>query len=298
MNASANAQELSPRQRYFRDMQHHALLDRDEEIELSRRYRQENDQNALRQLVNGNLRLVVKIAKEFWSRSEVSLLDLIQEGNVGLIRAAKKFDPAKQTKFSYYAAFWIKAHIHKYLMDNYRTVRVGTTQPQRKLFFNLRKTRSRLERKGIDPTPGTIAKELNVPRKDVIEMEQRLDHPDQSLNAPLRGREHGERLDRLRSLSPSVEEILEKRQLKALVRKNTRQFKETYLDSREKAILERRILANRPDTLQKLGERFGVSRERIRQVEKRIIQKLRRYLFKKLPDMKLVAFQQEVRPSR
>ena len=289
MDASTNALTQSPRQRYFRDMQNHDLLDRDEEKELARRYRRDNDQEALRRLIKGNLRLVVKIAKEFWTRSGVSLLDLIQEGNVGLIRAAKKFDPAKQTKFSYYAGFWIKAHIHKYLMDNYRTVRVGTTQPQRKLFFNLRKTRSRLSRMGIDPTPGAIARELNVPRKDVIEMQQRMDHPDLSLNAPLHDRESGEQMDRLRSHSPSAAEKFENRQLRLLVRRSTQRFKKEHLDPREQAILDQRILANRPDTLQTLGKQFGVSRERIRQVEKRIIEKLRKYLFEKLPDMKQVA---------
>ena len=287
MQPSTTARTVSPTKRYFRDMQNHPLLSgREEEKELSRRYHEENDQAALRRLITGNLRLVVKIAKDFWVRGNLPLLDLVQEGNVGLIHAAKKFDPSKQVKFSYYAAFWIKAYINKFMMDNYRTVRIGTTQSQRKLFFNLRKTSARLSQMDIEPTPGTIAKELKVNRKDVLEMQMRLNQPDLSLNAPLQGYEQGQQVDRFVSPSPSAAERFEKHQINALVRKSTDQFKEKHLNDREKAILERRILANQPDTLRVLGEQFGVSRERIRQVEKRIIEKLRKYMFEKLPDMK------------
>jgi RNA polymerase sigma-32 factor len=242
-------------------------------------------------LVAGNLRLVVKIAKDFWTRSSVSLLDLIQEGNVGLIRAAKRFDPSKKVKFSYYASFWIKAHIYKYLMDNYRTVRVGTTQNQRKLFFNLSKTRSRLVRKGIEPAPEAIAKELDVSVVAVKEMQMRLDQPDLSLNASLQNREQdaGEQMDRFRSSDPTAAERIEKRQLRSLLRKHIRSLKKRDLDDRERAILERRILAPRPETLQTLGDRFSVSRERIRQLEKRIISKLRRSLFSQMPDLRYLA---------
>ena len=286
-----NAQSISPTYRYFQDMRSHSLLSRNEEKELSRRYHEENDQAALSRLITGNLRLVVKIAKEFYARGNVPLLDLIQEGNVGLIKAAEKFDPAKQTKFSYYAAFWIKAYIHKYLMDNYRTVRIGTTQAQRKLFFNLKKTHARLSQMGIDPTPEAIAKELKVRPSDVLEMQMRLDHPDLSLNAPLRDTDQGERLDTIRANDLSAAKKVEEHQFLSLVRNKTSQFKSKHLDDREKVILERRILSHDPETLQTLGSQFGVSRERIRQVEKRIIDKLKQYLFKQIPDMKQFAFQ-------
>ena len=292
MTISTNAQTISATQRYFHDLQNHSLLSRDEEKELSRRYRDKNDHTALSRLITGNLRLVVKIAKDFYKIGNVPLLDLIQEGNVGLIKAAEKFDPDKQTKFSYYAAFWIKAYIHKYLMDNHRTVRIGTTQAQRKLFFNLKKTHARLSQMGIDATPEAIAKELDVKPGDVLEMQMRLDHPDASLNAPLRNdSDQGERLDMIQSDKPSAAKEFETHQVISLVRKNTNQFKTKHLDDREKVILERRILSNRPETLQTLGSRFGVSRERIRQVEKRIIEKLKQYLFKQIPDMKQFAFQ-------
>lgn len=291
MNGYQPSLDKHPIEPYFREMRHHRLLDREEERDLARRYREANDEGALRRLVQGNLRLVVKIAKAFWRRGGVSLMDLIQEGNVGLIHAAKKFDPAKKVKFSYYAGFWIKAYIHKFLMDNYRTVRVGTTQPQRKLFFNLRKTRARLARQGIDPTAEAVAQALKVRPTDVREMQMRLDHPDLSLNAPLHEPDREEQGDRLRSPASSAAERFERRQLSALVHRNTRRFSDEQLDEREKAILDRRILANRPDTLQTLGDRFGVSRERIRQVEKRIIKKLRTYLFEKMPDMRQMVLQ-------
>ena len=289
-NSAASMQNVSSTHRYFRDMQSHNLISRPEEKELFRRYHEENDQAALSRLITGNLRLVVKIAKEFWTRGNVPLLDLIQEGNLGLIQAAKKFDPSKKTKFSYYAAFWIKAYINKYMLDNYRTVRIGTTQSQRKLFYNLRKTRDRLTQMGIKPSPKAIAKELNVKSKEVLEMQMRLDQPDLSLNAPINAENHSEKLDLIHSDAPMADKKVEKHQFILLVRKITRQFKAKHLDEREKAIFERRILSNQPETLQTLGSQFGVSKERIRQVEKRIIEKLRKYLFNQVPDISKFSF--------
>lgn len=284
MHSTAKAPNSSGRQIYFRDLRNYKLLDREQEQALARRFQENNDQEALRQLIYGNLRLVVKIAKDFWTGSSVSFSDLIQEGNVGLILAARKFDPLKKVKFSYYASYWIKAYIHKYLMDNHRTVRIGTTQSQRKLFYNFKKTQSKLIENRIEPTPKAIGKRLNVPEKDVIEMQQRLEQPDVSLNAPLRGRENEDHLDKLSASMTSVEEKYEKHQLRTLVRENTRQFKKR-LNTREKAILERRLLADDPVTLKVLGDQFGVSRERIRQVEGRILQRLKDHLLEKSPDI-------------
>ncbi|MFZ0727115.1 MAG: RNA polymerase factor sigma-32 [Desulfobacterales bacterium] len=269
---------------YFRDLRQHKLLDREQEKVLARRFRQQNDQEALGQLINGNLRLVVKIAKGFWTGNGVSFTDLIQEGNMGLVQAARKFDPVKKVKFSYYASFWIKAYIHKYLMNNHRSVRIGTTQSQRKLFYNFKKTKTSLMQEGVQPTAEEISKRLNVPIRDVIEMQQRLEHPDISLNDPLRSREHEEIVDKLISSATAADEKIEEHQLQALVRDNVREFKKQ-LDHREKEILERRILAVQPVTLKVLGNEYGVSRERIRQVESRIIEKFRNYLLKELPDI-------------
>ena len=284
MRASIDTLPNSAMQLYFRDMSRYKLLDREEERALALKVQLKNDEKALDRLVRGNLRLVVKIAKDFWAGGRVSFLDLIQEGNMGLVRAARKFDPLKDVKFSYYASFWIKAYIHKYLMDNHRSVRIGTTQAQRKLFFNLKKTKSQLVQEGIEPTPGAIAKRLKVPRKDVIEMQQRLEQPDLSLNTPVRGRENTEGIDTLVDASTSVEEQMGDNQLQSLLQSNIRQFKRR-LDKRDRAILDKRILASDPATLQVLGDQFGISRERIRQLEKRIIRQLKIYLSDQIPDM-------------
>jgi RNA polymerase sigma-32 factor len=284
MRSTTEAESNLITQSYFRELKRHKLLDREQEKVLSRRFRLENDQKALGQMINGNLRLVVKIAKGFWTGNGVSFSDLIQEGNVGLIQAARKFDPLKKVKFSYYASFWIKAYIHKYLMNNHRSVRIGTTQSQRKLFYNLKKIKTKLLQEGIEPTPEEISKQLNVPKKDVIEMQQRLENPDISLNDPLRQRENEEIGDKLISSSTSVEEKIARQQLRDFLRQKARKFK-IQLDSREKEIFERRILSVQPVTLKTLGDQYGVSRERIRQVESRIIEKLRDYLLTEFPDI-------------
>ena len=284
MRTIVEAEATSPAHIYFRDLKKHKLLDREQERVLARRFRLKNDQEALHQLIKGNLRLVVKIAKGFWTGNGTSFTDLIQEGNIGLVQAARKFDPLKKVKFSYYASFWIKAYIHKYLMNNHRSVRIGTTQSQRKIFYNFKKVKYRLLDEGIDPTSEEISKRLNVPQKDLVAMQQRLENPDISLNDPLRSRGHEEIGDKLISSSPSAEEKFVKHQLQALLRKKARQFRKD-LDSREIEILEHRILAVQPATLKTLGDKYGVSRERIRQVESRIIEKLREFLLKEFPDI-------------
>jgi RNA polymerase sigma-32 factor len=284
MRTITEAALTSPAQIYFRDLKKHKLLDREQERVLARRFRLKKDQEALHQLIKGNLRLVVKIAKGFWNGNGTSFTDLIQEGNMGLIQAARKFDPLKRVKFSYYASFWIKAYIHKYLMNNHRSVRIGTTQSQRKIFYNFKKVKNRLLSEGVDPTPEEISNRLNVPQKDLVAMQQRLENPDISLNDPLRHRGHEEIGDKLISSLPSAEEKFAKHQLQVLLRENARQFRKN-LDTREKEILEGRILSVQPATLKTLGDKYGVSRERIRQVESRIIEKLRDFLLKEFPDI-------------
>jgi RNA polymerase sigma-32 factor len=269
---------------YFRDLRKHKLLGREKERSLARRIKQNDDPDALRQLINGNLRLVVQIAKSFRSGNGNSFADLIQEGNLGLVQAARKFDPSKKVKFSYYARFWIKAYIYKFLMKNHRSVRIGTTQSQRKIFYNLKKIETGLLRDGIEPTTKEISRRLNVPEEDLIEMQQRLDHPDISLNNPLRSRKNEEMIDKLTSSAVSVEEEFAKNQFSALLRKIARQIKKD-LNSREKDILESRLLSGQPITLKILGNKYGVSRERIRQVEMRITEKLRVHLLKEFPDI-------------
>lgn len=284
MTSSTEAEPQSVTERYFRDVHKHNVLDPEKARRLARRFQRHDDREALGRLVKGNLRLVVKIAKGFGRGNPATFADLIQEGNLGLLRAAQKFDPLKKVKFSYYATFWIKAYIQKYLMNNHRSVRLGTTQSQRRLFYNLRKTSDKLRRRGIPPTSDAIAEHLQVPEKDVVEMQQRMAAADLSLNAPPAARGSEKRMDNLVSTSNSSEAELEVLQLRSMVRENAGRFQK-HLNAREKDILEQRILSERPMTLEKLGNRHGVSRERIRQVEGRIIDRFRTYLLAKLPDL-------------
>lgn len=270
--------------RYFSEIRDHELLTRDQEIMLARRYRQLNDRAAADRLVRANLRLVVKIARDYYDpMGRLPLGDLIQQGNMGLVKAVDKFDPDKKTKFSYYASFWIKAYIFKYLMDNYSSVKIGTTQAQRKLFYNLHKTKQRLRDKGLPTTPEQIAREIGVKVAEVKEMQNRMAHQDKSLNAPWGTRSEEQLVDHLRADGQSVEEKVAGRQLVGLVRKIIAEFK-TRLSRREREIMERRIIATDPLTLQSLGDCFGVSRERIRQIEKNIIREFRRYFSSRIPD--------------
>jgi RNA polymerase sigma-32 factor len=284
MKANTKSGPVLSENLYFRDLRKHKLLDREREWLLARRFQTQNDQKALHQLIRGNLRLVVKIAKGFWTDNHVSFKDLIQEGNIGLVQAARKFDPHRKVKFSSYASFWIKAYIHKYLMNNYRSVRVVTTQSQRKWFYHFKKLEAQMVQEGIAPTPSNIAERLDIPEKEVVEMQKRLQRRDVSLNAPLPNRKNEERINKVVSESMSAEDLFEKDQLRKMVWENARQFQKQ-LDAREKEIFQRRIISEQPETLETLGNTFNISRERVRQVEGRIIQKLRDYLIEKLPDI-------------
>lgn len=269
---------------YFNEIKDHELLTKEQEKALARRYREYDDHKAAHRLVRANLRLVVKIARDCQGNmGQFALSDLIQQGNLGLLRAVDKFDPDRQTKFSYYAAFWIKAFIFKYLIDNFSSVRIGKTQAQRKLFFNLRKTKEKLRRKGLPVTAEKIAGTVGVKADEVKEMEQRMAFKDKSLNAPWGTRSEEQLVDHLRAKGQSAEEMLAGRQMIRLVRRIIAEFK-LCLTQREQEILKRRIVAREPLTLQKLGDRFGVSKERIRQIEKRIIRNLRSYFRARFPD--------------
>src|SRR5512133_1241559 len=188
-----------PLRAYLAEIARHPLLSREEEHELAVRYHETGDLAAAYKLVASNLRLVVKIANEY-RRAAFQTLDLIQEGNLGLMQAVKKYDPVKGVKLSSYAAWWIRAYIIRFLMENWRMVKLGTTQAQRKLFFNLSKEREKLLARGIEPTPRLLAKNLQVDEKEVEEMSARMASDDLSLDAPL-GHDDDEnrqsRLDRM-----------------------------------------------------------------------------------------------------
>ena len=196
--------KYDPLQRYLNEISQYNLLTRDEERELGARVQEHGDSEAAYRLVTSNLRLVVKIALEFQRVWMQNLLDLIQEGNIGLMQAVKKFDPYKNVKFSYYASFWIKAYILKFIMDNWRLVKIGTTQGQRKLFFKLKKEKQRLIDEGFDPKPKLLSEKLGVSEREIVDMDQRLNGWDVSLDAPLKDDSDTERIEFLSTETASI----------------------------------------------------------------------------------------------
>jgi RNA polymerase sigma-32 factor len=210
-------------------------------------------------------------------------MDLIQEGNIGLMQAVKKYDPYKGVKLSSYAAWWIRAYILRFILNNWRLVKLGTTQAQRKLFFNLSKEKARLSAMGIDPTPETIAERLEVTTEEVNSMDRRLSAGEMSLDAPVGSEENKgqSRVDFLPSMNLRVDELLADEELGQMLHDELQSFGET-LQGKERRIFYERLLADDPRTLQELGEDFGVSRERVRQLEKRLQDKLKKYLEEKV----------------
>ena len=275
--------KFDPLQRYLAEISKYKLLTREQEIELGKRVQEKGDTEAAYVLVTANLRLVVKIALEFQRVWMQNLLDLIQEGNIGLMQAVKKFDPYKNVKFSYYASFWIKAYILKFIMDNWRLVKIGTTQGQRKLFFKLKKEKQKLIDQGFDPKPKLLSERLGVSEREIVDMDQRLDGWDVSLDAPLKDDSDAGRIEFLSSEVESTEDQMAKKEIETLLHNKIDEFKKT-MTERELEIFEQRIFADNPATLQDIGDRYGISRERVRQVEKNIIKKLRSFFKQDMPD--------------
>ena len=269
---------------YMSQLRHHAPISREEEHELAVRWAEEGDVEAAKQLVLANLRLVVKIAMEY-RRAWTNTLDLIQEGNVGLMEAVQRFDPYQGVKLSSYGVYWIRAYILKYILDNMRSVRLGTTRASRKLFFRLNKEKRELERLGYEVEPKLLAERLEVSEDDVIEMEARLSRPDLSFDAPLRGDEADGATwgDRMAAPGISSESAVGNSELRTVFLEKIAEFTET-LSDRDRQILDQRVLSDEPRTLAELGEEFGVSRERVRQLEAKLVKRLRAYMEENLVD--------------
>lgn len=265
-------------QLYLREISQFPMLEPEEERLIATRVRDNNDPDAAFRLVSSHLRLVVRIAMDFQRRWMQNVLDLIQEGNVGLLRAVNKFDPGKGIKFSYYASFWIKAYILKFIMDNWRMVKIGTTQIQRKLFYNLNRERQKLIAQGFDPDASMLSERLGVSTEQIIEMDQRLASTDVSLNMQL-GDESGTstKMDLLPALGPGVEDHLASVEISDLVRAKMKSIM-PFLNEKEQYILNHRLLSDEPLTLREIGERYNVTRERVRQLEARLLDKIRKHL--------------------
>jgi len=271
-------------QQYLREIQRHPLLTPDEEHELAVRYVQTGDVAAAARLVTANLRLVVKLAYEY-RRAYKNIMDLIQEGNIGLMQAVKRYDPYRGVKLSSYAAWWIRAYILRFILNNWRLVKLGTTQAQRKLFFNLNREKARLSAMGIEPSAAEIAVRLGVEEQEVTDMDRRLSSGEMSLDAPV-GDTEGRpvsRLEMLPSSSIGPDAAVAEGEIHHMVREKLAEFRET-LKGKDVQIFDERLVAEDPLTLQELGDKFGISRERVRQLEARLTGRLRDYLRNELGD--------------
>jgi len=269
---------FDPLQAYMREVQRHPLLSPDEEHKLAVQYQKTEDRDVAARLVTANLRLVVKIAYEY-RRAYRNMMDLVQEGNIGLMQAVKRYDPYRGVKLSSYAAWWIRAYMLRFILNNWRLVKVGTTQAQRKLFFNLNKEKARLTAMGIEPSHAEIAKRLNVAESEVTEMDRRLARADASLDATVNeadGRSTT-RLELMPSSNATPDQIAEGSEFSELLHTQLDEFRTT-LSGKDIEIFDKRVVADEPLTLQELGDQFGVSRERVRQLEARLMGKLRDHL--------------------
>ena len=274
---------------YMGQLAKYPPISREEEQRLALRWVEAGDVEAARRLVLSNLRLVVKIAMEY-RRAWMNTLDLIQDGNLGLLEAVQRFDPQQGVKLSTYAAYWIRAYILKYILDNFRIVRLGTTRAQRKLFFRLNKEKRALESQGFEVEPRLLAERLDVSEADVADMEQRLSQSDLSFNAPARRDESGgaEFGDFVPARGASAEQSVGDDQLRAVFLEKVYEFAATR-DERERKLIDERVLAENPKTLAELGAELGISRERVRQLEARLVGHLREYLKENLVDFEYYA---------
>jgi len=276
-----------PLRRYLAEIRQYPLLTREEERALSIRVREHADKEAARRLATSNLRLVVRIAMDY-RRSYLNLLDLIQEGNVGLLHAVKKYDPYRTVPFSAYAGYWIRAYMLKYLLDHWSLVRVGTTNVRRKLFYNLRRERQRLMSLGIDAGTKLLARNLGAGEDDVVEVGRALSGRDLSIDQPAGGPGSDDDRSVWETMAADVvgpEEQVSRDEMQTILKDKIAGFAAT-LKEKERYILDHRLVAEEPLTLQAIGDHFGTTREAVRQTEARLIARLKEYLRTEIKDLK------------
>ena len=251
------------------------LLTQEEEFELAVRYKKHNDINAVQKLITSNLRFVVKVAFEYKSYG-IKILDLIQEGNIGLMMAIKKFDPYRGYRFISYAIWWIRAYIQNFIIKNWSLVKIGTTQAQKKLFYKIGKVRKALEEnQEKEKKYELVANELAVAKEDIIEMEQRMSARDLSLDAPFDDSQELSHFDLLKETSPNQEEVFGDEEEKQILGKEVRDAMKR-LNDKEEYVIKNRIMADSPLTLQEIGHHLKLSRERVRQIESEALKKLKK----------------------
>lgn len=270
---------------YLQQVSRYPRLTREEEVDLARRYREYGDPEAAYRLVTGNLRLVVHIAFDY-RRAFLNLLDLIQEGNIGLMQAVRKFDPLRGVPFSAYAAWWIRAYIIKHLLDHWSIVKVGTTNARRRLFFNLKKERDRLELEGVAVGPKLLAERFETTERDVIDVSRALHARDLSLDAPVTTDSEKQMWETIPAVAAAPDETVAQEELRAILRRKIASFA-AGLREKERYVLEKRLVAEDPVTLQAIGDHLGMTREAVRLIEKKVIVRLRDYLKEELGDLRL-----------
>lgn len=264
-------------ERYLAEISNNPVLSRKEEYELAMKYREDGDLDAAKKLVSANLKFVVKIANEYKGYG-INMMDIIQEGNIGLMNAVKGFDPTKGYRLISYAVWWIRAYIQNYIMKSWSLVKVGTSQAQRKLFYKLRSAKNALEKDRefiSEEDYSKIAEELGVRDKDVIEMDQRMSKKDFSLDSKIREDQENTYLSILRDESFDQEDILAKTEMETNIKENLEPILGKLKD-RERYIIENRILTESPKTLEEIGNKFKISRERVRQIESTALKKIKR----------------------
>ena len=271
--------------KYLQQIGRYPRLTRDEEHELAVRYRQQGDPQAAVRLVTANLRLVVHIAFEY-KRAFLNILDLIQEGNLGLLQAVKKYDPFRGVPFSSYAAWWIRAYILKHLLDHWSIVKVGTTNARRRLFFNLKKEKERLEREGITAGPRLLAERFQATEEDVVDVSKALSARDLSLDAPVTEDSEHQVWETIAAPAQPPDEAYAQSELREILREKLAAFG-ARLKPKERYVLQQRLVAEDPATLQAIGDHFGITREAARQIEKKVIGMLRDYLKTELKDLRV-----------
>jgi RNA polymerase sigma-32 factor len=269
---------IDPLAKYLQEVQHYPFVTEQEERKLAIAYRKHGDIEAARKLVSAHLRLVVKIAMEY-RQAYYNVLDLIQEGNVGLMHAVKKFDPDKGARFSYYASWWIRLFILKYILDNFRLIRIGTTKEQKKLFYNLMREKQKIEALGFHPDRKLLSKALDVSEKAIDEMSRRLEQPEYALEAPVGSSGEAILKDFIAIDQKSVDDMIAAKETKNILEAKLKEFTGK-LEERELKIFSQRLMADLPITLQEIADEYGISKERVRQIEERMIKRLKEF-FKK-----------------
>jgi len=263
-------------ERYLAEIGNHPILSREEEHKLATKYKEDGDLEAAKQLIRANLKFVVKIANEYKNYG-INPMDVIQEGNLGLMQAVKRFDPTRGYRLISYAVWWIRAYIQNYVVKTWSLVKVGTTQAQRKLFYKLRSTKNEMDLTKQQLSPEDyklLADKLGVPDQAVIEMDKRMKTKDFSLDTEIKDKSEATHLDFLQDKRLDQEDIISKAQEEEVVQEGLSDALEI-LSDREKYIIKNRVLSESPLTLEEIGQKYEISRERVRQIESAALKKIR-----------------------